>query len=224
MRLHQLFHRVQWQKLLAWEHVFKAPLSKRCFKAKSSQAKSFCRWTGWKNWWIQKLLKSISDKELRREAKMKSKPCRRYKGRNRSYWTSGKCKRRKWWEEFLLGLSDKEPDWYPGGFDPWPCAVGQGSGTAVNCGAGCRHCLDLTLRWLWHWLAAAAPIRPLTWELPYAANEALKKQNQKQKEKKKWLESNTWLFPSLFDIAKDASTGFHLYVRATQKFSHILLG
>ena len=28
--------------------------------------------------------------------------------------------------------------------------------------------------WLWHRLAAVAPIRPLAWELPYAADAALK--------------------------------------------------
>ena len=26
---------------------------------------------------------------------------------------------------------------------------------------------DPVLLWLWQWLAAVAPIRPLTWELPY---------------------------------------------------------
>ena len=33
---------------------------------------------------------------------------------------------------------------------------------------------DLVLLWLWHGPAAAAPIRPLAWELPYAAGVALK--------------------------------------------------
>ena len=36
------------------------------------------------------------------------------------------------------------------------------------------------LPWLWHRLAAAAPILPLAWELPYAAGAA-----QKRKEKKR---------------------------------------
>ena len=35
---------------------------------------------------------------------------------------------------------------------------------------------DLALLWLWCRLAAAAPIGPLPWELPYAVGEALKKQ------------------------------------------------
>ena len=33
---------------------------------------------------------------------------------------------------------------------------------------------DLGSLWLWCRLAAAAPIRPLTWELPYGAGVALK--------------------------------------------------
>ena len=40
---------------------------------------------------------------------------------------------------------------------------------------------DLALLWLWHRLAAVAPIPPLAWELPYAVGAALKK---KKKEKK----------------------------------------
>ena len=34
---------------------------------------------------------------------------------------------------------------------------------------------DLALLWLWHRLAAIAPIRPLAWEFPYAVSTALKK-------------------------------------------------
>ena len=40
---------------------------------------------------------------------------------------------------------------------------------AVSCGVGHRCGSDLVLQWLWHRLAAIAPIRPLTWELPHAA-------------------------------------------------------
>ena len=32
----------------------------------------------------------------------------------------------------------------------------------------------LLLLWLWHRLAAAAPIQPLAWELPYATGAAIK--------------------------------------------------
>ena len=38
---------------------------------------------------------------------------------------------------------------------------------------------DLMLLWLWCKPAAAAPIRPLAWELSYAAGEALKKKKKK---------------------------------------------
>ena len=56
---------------------------------------------------------------------------------------------------------------------------GLGSGAASSCGVGCRHSLELPLPWLWHKLAAAAAIRPLAWELPYAAGVTLKR-------KRKW--------------------------------------
>ena len=38
--------------------------------------------------------------------------------------------------------------------------------------------------WLWCRLAAAAPIWPLVWELPYAIAAALKKKKEKKKKKK----------------------------------------
>ena len=44
----------------------------------------------------------------------------------------------------------------------------------MSCGVGHRHSSDLTWLWLWHKLAA--PIWPLIWELPYAAQLALKRQ------------------------------------------------
>ena len=37
---------------------------------------------------------------------------------------------------------------------------------------------DLAWLWLWHRLAAIAPIRPLAWEPPCAAREALKSKKQ----------------------------------------------
>ena len=45
----------------------------------------------------------------------------------------------------------------------------------MSCGVGCRHCLDLVLLWLWCRPTAAAPIRPLVWEPPYAAGATLEK-------------------------------------------------
>ena len=38
--------------------------------------------------------------------------------------------------------------------------------------------------WLWHRPGAAAPIRPLDWELPYAADVAIKRKEKKRKERK----------------------------------------
>ena len=37
---------------------------------------------------------------------------------------------------------------------------------------------DLVLMWLWCRLAAATPIQPLPWELPYATGVALKKSGE----------------------------------------------
>ena len=39
---------------------------------------------------------------------------------------------------------------------------------------------DLALLWLWCKLAAAAPVPPLAWELPYAAGGALKSKKKKK--------------------------------------------
>ena len=48
-------------------------------------------------------------------------------------------------------------------------------------GGGCRRGLDLVLLWLWCRPGAAASIRPLAWEAPYATGEALKRQKTKKK-------------------------------------------
>ena len=51
----------------------------------------------------------------------------------------------------------------------------KGSSIAMRCCVGHRCGLDPMLLWLWRRPAAAALIRPLAWELPYAADAALKK-------------------------------------------------
>ena len=51
------------------------------------------------------------------------------------------------------------------------------------CGVGCRRGLDLALLWLWCSLVASAPIRPLAWEPPCAAEHGLKKTRGKKKKK-----------------------------------------
>ena len=53
----------------------------------------------------------------------------------------------------------------------------------MSCGVGHRHGLDPALLQLWHRLAAAAPIQPLDWKLPYAADVALKGQRKKERRK-----------------------------------------
>ena len=55
----------------------------------------------------------------------------------------------------------------------------------MRCGVGCGQVSDAALLGLWHGPAAAAPIRPLAWELPQATGVALKKRQKKKKKKKK---------------------------------------
>ena len=53
----------------------------------------------------------------------------------------------------------------------------------MSYGVGFRRGSDLALLWLWHRLAAVAPVRPLAWELPFAFC-GPKKQKKKKKKKK----------------------------------------
>ena len=62
----------------------------------------------------------------------------------------------------------------------------------MSCGVGLRCGSDPVLLWLWPKLIAAAPVRPLAWELSYAARVALKR-----KKNSKFLKSfflNNYLF------------------------------
>ena len=54
----------------------------------------------------------------------------------------------------------------------------------MNYGVGRRHGSAPVLLWLWHRLAATAPIGPLAWEPPHAMGAALKKKKDKKKKKK----------------------------------------
>ena len=54
----------------------------------------------------------------------------------------------------------------------------------MSCGVGRRCSPDLVLLWLWCRPVATAPIQPLIWEPPYATGEALKRQKDKNKNKK----------------------------------------
>ena len=67
----------------------------------------------------------------------------------------------------------------------------------MSCGVGRRRSSDLVLLWLWCRPAAIAPIRPLAWEFPYTAGEALKR--QKKKKEKNRLEAATGA-PSWFVV------------------------
>ena len=49
----------------------------------------------------------------------------------------------------------------------------------MSCGVGHRHSSEPELLWLWGGPAAAAPIRPLAWERPYAMGAALKRKAKK---------------------------------------------
>ena len=49
----------------------------------------------------------------------------------------------------------------------------------VSCGVGHRHGSDLVLLWLWHRAVATAPIRPIAWEPPYAAEKDKNETKQK---------------------------------------------
>ena len=60
------------------------------------------------------------------------------------------------------------------GLNPWSHSVGWGSGVVPSRGVSHRFSLDPVLLWLWCRLAAAAPIKPLAWELSYATGVALK--------------------------------------------------
>ena len=53
----------------------------------------------------------------------------------------------------------------------------------MSYGVGHRCGSDLVLLWLWRRLEAAAPIRPLAWEIPYAMGVALKSKKMKKMKK-----------------------------------------
>ena len=61
----------------------------------------------------------------------------------------------------------------------------------MSCGVSHRPGLDLALLWLWCRLAAAALIRPLAWEPPYAMGVDLERQKIK---KKTQVNRKTFLF------------------------------
>jgi len=82
----------------------------------------------------------------------------------------------------------------------------------MSCGVGRRGGSDLALLWLWRRLAAVAPIRPLPWEILYAAGAAIKRQKDKKKKKKKvyfHLLANG--VPSIFFFFVKNFSSFHVH-------------
>ena len=57
----------------------------------------------------------------------------------------------------------------------------------MSCGIGHKGSLDLALLGLWYRPAATAPIGPLAWEPPCAAEAALKNAKKRKKKKPKKL-------------------------------------
>ena len=55
----------------------------------------------------------------------------------------------------------------------------------MSCGVGCRCGLDPLLLWLWHRLAATAPIGPLAWEHPICRGSGPRNGKKKKDKKKK---------------------------------------
>ena len=59
----------------------------------------------------------------------------------------------------------------------------------MSCGVGRRRGSDPALLWFWRRPVAAAPIRPLAWEPPYAIG-AAQRNSKKTKKKKKRMNEN----------------------------------
>ena len=68
----------------------------------------------------------------------------------------------------------------------------------MSCGVGHRRSWDLILLWLWCSPGNAAPIQPLTWELPYAAGMALKSKSKNKNKQKAKCERISELFYLFF--------------------------
>ena len=79
---------------------------------------------------------------------------------------------------------------------------------AISCGVDHRCSLDLPLLWLWHRLAAVAPVWPLAWEPPYATGVALKSQKKKNASRKYLV--NSALFKGVIWFSFSV-TGFRVH-------------
>ena len=78
-------------------------------------------------------------------------------------------------------------------------------------GVGHRRASDPVLLWLWRRLVATVPIRPLTWEPPYAAEAALEKAKRSKKKKKDqnyiYIVLYFHFLPSSYNISPLKSSG-----------------
>ena len=72
----------------------------------------------------------------------------------------------------------------------------KGASIAVSCDVDHRHGSNPAWLWLWSRPAAAAPIRPLAWEPPYAPGVALKIPNKTKKTLECQRIRCIWEFPS----------------------------
>ena len=61
----------------------------------------------------------------------------------------------------------------------------------MSCGVGRRQGSEPALLWLWHRLAATAPIGPLAWEPPHATGVALKSKKKGVPVVMQWLTKPT---------------------------------
>ena len=103
---------------------------------------------------------------------------------------------------FCCGLASQYPWGY--GFDSWPFSVGLGSGIAMSCGVGHSCGSHSMFLWLWQRSAAAAPIKPLAWELPYAVGVALKEKKIHELFLRKGSESSHQIFIQYVVVATGA--------------------
>ena len=82
----------------------------------------------------------------------------------------------------------------------------------MSCGIGCRCGSDPTLLWLWCRPAAAAPIQPLAWKLPYPLGVALKK---KKEEGSQWAGTEGVLWFGVGKVGKGHIVLRNLFIPST---------
>ena len=83
----------------------------------------------------------------------------------------------------------------------------------MSCGVGRSRDSDPTLLWLWCRLAAAAAIRPLAWEPPYATGAALgKAKRQKKKKKDIFLFIHLFIYFPLYTMGTKLHIHVHVYI------------